>query len=313
MAIASILFAAGEGKRLRPLTDEVAKPAVPLLDVPLGSFGLATLTAAAPPVMVNGSHKTRELEAALRSVVPAGWDLFDEGPEGYGTAGTVAALAGQIGPEVIVFNGDLLTDLDVRALLATHRTAGAGITLAVREVTSGADVRLSGAEIEGFVDRRRDPDAAGAQYLGVAVMAAEVAKRIPTTRPLGLGESVFAPLAARGWLAAHVHDGYALDVGTIERYVQASSDALHGVAPAPPVPYPGRIIDVDGGRAYLGPGARAADGSLRDGAVVLGGAVVAEGARVERSVVWMNEVVMPGNEVTDAVWIDDRAIGSASG
>lgn len=308
MAIASILLAAGEGKRLRPLTDEVAKPAVPLLDVPLGSFGLAALTASAAPVLVNGSHKTRELETALRSVVPTGWDLFDEGADGYGTAGTVAALSDQIAPEVIVFNGDLLTDLDVGALLATHRAAGAGITLAVREMNSGADLKLSGAQIKGFVDRRRTPDEAGGQYLGVAVIAAEVATRIPRTRPLGLGESVFGPLAARGWLAAHFHEGYALDVGTIERYVQASSDALHGLAPSPPVPYPGRIIEVDGGRAYIGPGARAAEGSLGDGAVVLRGAVVAEGARVERAVVWRDEVVMPGNEVRNAVWIEDRAV-----
>ena len=312
MDIRSILFAAGEGKRLRPLTEEMAKPAVPLLDVPLGAYGLAALLRTAGPVVVNGSHRTAELEAALRGVCPDGWELYDEGAEGYGTGGTVAALADRSSGPLVVFNGDLLTDLDPAALLETHRAAGAGITLAVRTVETGADLKLSGSEVSGFVDRRRDSESAGAMYLGVAVIEPDVAKRIPKTRPLGLGESVFGPLAKRGWLAAHVHEGYALDVGTIGRYLQASNEVLNGVAPPAPVASPGEIVEVEGGRAYVGPDARVAVGSLGPDAIVLSGAEVMEGAYVERAVLWPGEVVTPGTEVRDAVWIDGRAITGTS-
>ena len=297
---------------MRPLSYEVAKPAIPVLDVPVGAWGLSALLTTAPPVLVNASHRARELETALRRGFPTGWELFDEGPEGCGTGGTVAALAHRFHGPVVVYNGDLLTDLDPGAILETHRTAGAGITLAVRPVDHGADVQIKGVEVQGFVDRRVVPDAGGAQYLGVAVIEPEVALRIPKTLPLGLGENVFAPLAARGWLAAHVHDGYSLDVGTIHRYLQASFDALAGIAPPPPIPFPGRIIDVEGGRAYLGPKAKAAPGSLGPGAVLLSKALVTEGAHVERAVVWKKEVVTPGIELSDAVWIDDRAIRGPS-
>lgn len=310
--ISSILFAAGEGLRLRPLTDEAAKPALPLLDVPLGAWGLAALLRAAPPVVVNGSYRAGDLERALRRELPDGWELFDEGAEAYGTGGTVAALSDRVAGPLVVFNGDLLTDIDPGHVLDTHRSAGAGITLAVRMVETGADLRVSGTEVSGFFDRRRTSEEAGAQYLGVAVIEPDVAKRITKTVPLGLGESVFGPLAKRGWLAAHVHDGYALDVGTIDRYVQASIELLNGVAPPPPVPFPGRIVEVDGGRAYLGPHAEADAGSLGPGAVLLTGATVAEGAYVERAVVWNKEVVTPGHEVRDAVWIDDRVVTGPS-
>jgi len=308
VAIGSILFAAGEGKRLRPLTDEVAKPAVPVLDVPLGAWGLSALVRNAPPVIVNASHQALGLEAALRGVCPNGWELFYEGDEGFGTGGTVAALAGRLSGPVVLFNGDLISDLDVGEVLATHREREAGITLAVSAVAAGADVRLEGTDISGFVDRRVTGSAAGGRYLGVAVIEAEVARRIPKTVPLGLGESVFGPLAERGWLAAHVHDGYALDVGTIDRYLEASFDCLYGRAPAPPRAWPGDLVEVDGGRAYIGPGAKAADGALGPGAVLLEGCEVAAGAFVERAVIWRKEVVTPGHEVRDAVWIDDGAI-----
>lgn len=306
--IGSILFAAGEGKRLRPLTEDTAKPGIPLLDVPLGAWGLSSLLTAAPPVVVNASHRAEELETVLRASFPAGWELFDEGAEGFGTGGTVAALADRLAGSIVVHNGDLLTDLDPAAILETHTSRGAGITLAVRVVERGADLELAGTEIKGFVDRRVAPDAGGAQYLGVAVIEPEVAARIPKTRPLGLGESVLAPLAQRGWLAAHVHEGYALDVGTIGRYLEASMDVLYGRAPAPPVPVPGRIVEVPSGLAYTGPQSQVVEGSLAAGAVVLGGATVEDGARVGSAVVWPGETVPSATVVRDAVWFGGRAI-----
>lgn len=308
VSIGSILFAAGEGKRLRPLTGATAKPALPLLDVPLGAFGLSSLLRVAPPVVVNASSHAASLEATLRPPFPDGWELFDEGVEGYGTAGTVAALSDRVRSEVVIHNGDVLTDIDPGAVLAAHRASGAGITLAARPVETGADLEVSDDVVTGFIDRRRDRSAAGAQYLGVAVIDAAIARSIPTRRPLGLGESVFAPLAAGGSLRIHPHDGYALDVGTITRYLKATNDLLYGIAPAPPIEFPGRILEHGDDRAYVGAGVVAARTSLGAGAVVLRGAFVDPGAHIERAVVWPGELVPEGELVRDAVWFGGRAI-----
>ena len=308
MGIGSILFAAGEGKRLRPLTNAVAKPAVPLLDVPMGAFGLASLVAAAAPVVVNASHQAESLETSLKRACPSGWRLFDEGPEGYGTAGTIAALADRLEGPLVVYNGDLLTDLDPARVLAAHESSGAGITIAVREVGRAADVILDGDSVTDFVDRRRDSTARGGQYIGVAVIDLSVARSIPTDRPLGLGESVFAPVARDGLMRVYRHDGYALDVGTIDRYLRATDDCLYGIAPAPPIPFPGRTIEVDDGKAYLGRGASVSKRSLGAGAVILEDAYVDPGAHILRSVVWPGELVPEGEQVRDAVWIGGRAV-----
>src|SRR5687767_13327973 len=119
VSIGSILLAAGEGKRLRPLTLELPKPAVPILDIPLGAFGLNRLLEVAPPVVVNASHLSHLLKEELQKVCPGNWALLDEGREGFGTAGTLAALADEIDDPVLVHNGDLVTDLDPGAILAT--------------------------------------------------------------------------------------------------------------------------------------------------------------------------------------------------
>lgn len=308
MGVGSILFAAGEGKRLRPLTNAVPKPAIPLLDIPLGAFGLAALLRTAAPVIVNASRNAAVLEASLRTYLPEGWELFEEGDEGYGTAGTIAALADRFDGPILIHNGDLLTDLDPSAVLAAHRSSGAGITLAARLVGRKADVTISGDLVTGFIDRRRDVSARGAQYIGVAVIEPSVALAIPTHRPLGLGESVFAPTAEHGQLRVYLHDGYAEDVGTIGSFLKASDDCLNGIAPSPPFASPGRVVEVDSGRAYLGPGVVATRSSLGPGAIVLRDAFVDPGAHIQRSVVWPRELVPEGEMLRDVVWIGGRGL-----
>ena len=308
MGIASILFAAGEGKRLRPLTNSLPKPAIPLLDIPLGVYGLSALLQTAGPVIVNASRNAAVLEASLRAYLPEGWELFDEGDEGFGTGGTIAALADRIEGPVVVHNGDLLTDLDPAVVLDAHRSSGAGITIAAREVGRKADVTISGDAVTGFIDRRRDTSARGAQYIGVAVIEPTVVRSIPNHRPLGLGESVFAPVAGQGQMRVHLHEGYAEDVGTIGRFLKASDDCLNGIAPSPPFELPGRVIDVDGGKAYVGPGAIVVRSSLGSGAIVLRDSFVDPGAHIQRSVVWPRELVPEGERLRDAVWIGGRAL-----
>lgn len=300
MEIDAVLFAAGRGERLRPLSDRLPKPAVPVLDVPLGAWGLAALLRASERVAINLSHLP---EAALTALAPYAeegeLEVFLEPAEPFGTAGTLRALEGRLADEVAVWNGDLLAAVDVGALRELHRAAGRPATLAVRRIDRGADLVVEGDRAVAFVDRRTDPEAAGIQFLGVAVLSGDARSLIPSEGAQGLGGAVIKPLAETGELAVMIHDGYALDVGTPHRYLQANLDVLDRRAPSPPAPPPG-AIDARR-RSYLGSGASAAPDSLGPGAIVLAGAVV-EAGRIERSVVW------PGRPVTsdlkDSIWCD---------
>ena len=286
-----MLFGAGRGKRLRPLTDRIPKPALPLLDVPLGAWGLAGLVRVAPPVVVNASHLAGRLIRALEAVDLPGWQAVVESPEAYGTGGTLAALRDRVSGRLLTWNGDLLTDLDPGDLVAAHVACGAPATLAVVEVSSGADLRLAGSSVSGFVDRRKEPDVAGSRFMGAAVFERAALSRLPSTRPAGLGETLLRDLADSGDLAVHVFSGYWTDVGTPKAYLAASLDLLYGRAPSAPVALPGDIVDVQGGRAYVGPRASVEADSLGPGAIVLSRARVDHGMRIE------NAIVMPDGTV----------------
>lgn len=302
MGISSVLFAAGRGKRLRPLTDRLPKPALPVLDIPLASWGLAALTRHSPVAVVNASYMSGEVIAALRATGIADWEPFDEGGEAFGTAGTLAALRDRFGSRVVTWNADALTDLHLPELIGAHDASGATATLLVREVDHMADLALDGPAVSGFIDRRKTPAAAGARFLGIAIFERHALNALPDHRPAGLGETLLRDLANTNGLNVHRFEGYLRDVGTPVDYLLASLDVLNGTGPLPPVDLAGDIVGVDGGRAYLGPGTNAAPAALGPGAVLLAGAQVEPGARISNSIVLPGAVVPAGEVLQDTIW-----------
>ncbi len=282
------------------MSDRVPKPALPVLDVPLGAFPLARLLRVTTDVIVNVHHLGDEVVSALSPFAPDGIDVLHEENDAFGTAGTLRALRDRVGSSVLTCNADLLSDLDLEDLLATHRHVGAPATIAITRVESGADVTLRGDTVEGLIDRRDDPARPGSRFIGATAFEKQVLSLLPDDRPAGLTETVLAPLIARGELAAHVHEGYALDVGTAQRYIEASIDALNGRGETPPGgAWPGRIVS----GVYIGPGTTV-EGTLGPGAVVLAGARVGAGAHVERAIVWPGEAVPGGRAVVNGIWFD---------
>jgi mannose-1-phosphate guanylyltransferase len=262
-------------------------------------------------VAVNCSHLASELKAQLSLEGRA--EILVEEPEPFGTAGTLAALRPRLGDRIAVANADVITDLALDDLLARHGEAGAGATVAVAPVEKGADFRLSrDGRVEGFIDRRGRPGATGARFIGVSVYERGALNELPDKRPLGLGESLLAPLAATGELAAFVHRGYAADVGTLSRYVDTCSDVLAGTAPpAPEGPYDayrGRVVDVHDGRAFVADSATCDEHRLGAGAVILAGAEIEPGAAVRNSVVWRGERVPASVSLDGVVWYGGVAL-----
>lgn len=307
MVMNSILFGAGRGKRLRPLSDRLPKPALPVLDIPLAAWGLAALARGAPPVVVNGSHLAGGLMESLDRLHIEHWSPFVEAPEALGTAGTLRALRSSLGPTVVTWNGDLLTDLRPEDLLAAHARGERPGTLAVRPVESGADLAIEDGRVRRFIDRRRE-DAPGAQFLGIAAFERSALEDLPDEHPAGLGETLLKTLADRGVLGVHEFSGYWRDVGTPDAYLSASLDVLNEAAPAPPVALPGSIVDVNGGSAYVGPGAQVQESSLGPGAIVLSDAVIDPNAVLSNCVVFPGGRVPSDARVADVVWFEDGAL-----
>jgi NDP-sugar pyrophosphorylase family protein len=301
-----ILLAAGRGERLRPLTHTLPKPVLPLLDVPLGAWGLRTLLEVTEDVVVNASYLS---EVTFGSLARYGdFETLEEGSDPWGAGGTLAALRERIDAIALVCNGDSLIEVDAAQLLTDHRRNGAAATVVAARVDSGADLSVSDGRATGFIDRRADPGAPGARYLGLAAFDVEVLDLLPSSRPVGLAESLLRPLAERGELYVQETTGYARDVGTVARYLEASLDLLAGRGPPTPRPPPGELIEVHGGSAYLGVDVGADEESIGPGAMVLAGAALHEDSYVANAIVWPDEEVPAGTRVVDGVWANGEFV-----
>jgi mannose-1-phosphate guanylyltransferase len=324
----ALILAGGEGTRLRPLTLTRPKPAMTLVDRPfiaymvdwVGRHGITDVVIACG----FGSDAVRSALDGRRDATPG--IAYVEEPEPLGTAGPLrlAADQGLLDDRFLVLNGDLLADLDLSALIRAHEEHDAVATLALHEVADPSSYGLvrrahgptepgespegPGGEVLGFLEKPAakdiDTDEVNA---GAYVLEPSVIELIPRGRMFSIEREVFPRLVGRG-LYGHRLDGYWMDVGTPERYLEASWDVLEG-----------RVRTEVGDRLgeagmLVAEGAGAASGaSVEPPALLDAGASVGTGAVVgPRAVIGPGSVIGERARVMSSVVLGDCSIGSAA-
>ena len=308
----ALMLVGGEGTRLRPLTLSQPKPALALVDRPfirylvdwVGRHGV-------DEVIMACGFKAEGLRRALGDSVPGGPSIvYLEEDEPLGTAGPLrlAADRGLLDERFLAINGDLLTDLDLSALQRSHEETGARTTLALHPVADpssyGLVRRRRSGEVLGFLEKpdpaEIDTDEVSA---GAYVIEPDVVDLIPPGRPVSIEREVFPRLVGNGLYGLRL-DGYWMDIGTPERYLQASWDILEGTVET----------ELDGaGGPYLGPGAEVSDdAAVAARAVVRAGSRVAEGAVVSESVLLDDCRIGAGAEVHGSILARGVEVGEGA-
>ena len=282
----ALVLVGGEGTRLRPLTLTQPKPALALVDRPfirylvdwVGRHGI-------DEVIMACGFKADALREALGDAVPGGPSIvYIEEPEPLGTAGPLglAADRGLLDERFVAINGDLLSDLDLSALVSRHEATGAVATIALHPVDDpssyGLVRRREDGEVLGFLEKP-DPEEIDTDEVnaGAYVIEPSVTERIPRGRAVSIEREIFPELVGNGLYGLRL-DGYWMDIGTPERYLQASWDILEG-----------RVeTELDGtGGPFVAPGAEVSPAaSIAARAVVRSGSTVADGAVVAESVLF---------------------------
>jgi mannose-1-phosphate guanylyltransferase len=302
----AMLFAAGLGTRLRPLTDERPKPAVPVALRPLGSLALAHLAqAGASRVVINTHHLGAALPGLLAPHAPDGLDLrFVHEPTLLGTGGGLRHAASVLlegaGDDelVVVMNGDVVFAPDLERAVAHHRAVDAIATMIVR-ATPGSEGH-GAVEIDayaGLVRRlHRLPDVAPASLLPVTFTGVHVlSRRAFADLPV---EGCIARKAYRRWIDAGERVGAVIDeapwrdLGTLREYLDGNLELAGGALASPYVP-PGQA------GSLIAPDARVASTAMLDRCVIGPRATVAGGVRLSRVVVWDDATVT--QDASDAV------------
>lgn len=314
----ALILAGGEGTRLRPLTSTVPKPVVPLVDRPFIAFMLDWLRRhGVDDVVISCGFMASGVRNVLGDGSAFGVRLrYVEEPRPLGTGGAIKFAQPLLDERVLVLNGDVLTDIDLTAQLAQHERSGARVTLALIAVDDPSAYGLVRRDEDGGVREfleKPSPDQIDTNLVnaGAYVLEREVLDAIPAERTVSVEREVFPTLVGNG-LYGYEASGYWLDIGTPERYLQASHDILDGaVETSVPDAFDSRnvaIADsavVDGrvvGPALVGPGVRIARGALVSGRTVLGrGVEIGEGAHIDGAVVLDGAVVGPHATVSHAV------------
>jgi mannose-1-phosphate guanylyltransferase len=235
-----------------------------------------------------------------------------------GTAGALKNIEHLIEGPFFVLNGDVLTGLDLRAMLAFHRERGGlGVLHLIRvddPSAFGCVVHDAAGRITAFIEKPpRGTAPTNAINAGTYLLEREVLEAIPADRPVSIERETFPQLlAAHAPLHGYTTGDYWIDLGRPEHYLQAHSDILAGKLGLPGVPSVGLYAGTSGrvhvdSRATIDPAAL-----LGPSAVIGAGSRIGAGARVARSVLWENVIVGPGASVEGAILASGVRVGAGA-
>jgi mannose-1-phosphate guanylyltransferase len=308
----AVVLCAGEGRRLRPLTERVPKPLLPLLNVPILRHTLQRLAeAGVERVALNAWHLAEQVEAFARTAPEPRLALeVRREPELLGTGGALWNLRDWIADEpLLVLAGDIVADFDVPDLLARHRAAGAEATMSL---ATRADVRDFGAveidaqgRITDIVGALRRPGARALVNASAHVLEPAFLRRLPAGNSCLVRQGYLPALAAGARCAGALHEGAWAELGSPAALRRAQAAALRNEIPVAPalLAAGGRRDGVESlvhGKARVAAGARLLDGT-----------VVGAGARIGRGASLRGCLVLPGASVPAGAALRDEIVEPA--
>jgi mannose-1-phosphate guanylyltransferase len=233
--VQALVLAGGEGTRLRPLTYTTPKPVMPLAGRPFLSYMLDWLQSfdVFDEVVLSCGFKSDEVKQVLGDIYRGMRLRYVTEEEPLGTAGPVrlALDEGLLEDRLVVLNGDVLTDLDLGIEIAQHERTEAKATLALVAVedTSSYGVVPTDSEhrVEAFIEKGGGDPPTNRVNAGAYVLERSVVEGIPAGRSVSFEREVFPELVGKG-LYGYAAEGYWVDIGTPERYLEATWDLLSG-------------------------------------------------------------------------------------
>jgi len=314
----AILLAGGKGTRLRPLTVHTPKPIVPIFNRPFLHYQLDLLKQVPDidEVILSLNYQPRRIEEVFGDGSDAGIKIrYVVEPFPLGTAGAVKYAGDKLTESVVVFNGDVLTQLDLAAVLRLHRERGARATIVLTPVDNPSAYGLVETDAQGNILRfleKPTPDEITTNHInaGIYVLEPETFDRIPSDVAWSIERSYFPSLIERGeTFVAYLYDGYWIDIGTPEKYVQVHRDIMDGRFSAAP------FADLASPRISIAPDARIEEGARVEGPCFIDeGALIKAGARIgPYSVIGRQTQVDEDATIENAIiWPNCRIGGQAS-
>jgi mannose-1-phosphate guanylyltransferase len=345
----AIILVGGFGTRLRPLTLHTPKPLIPLVNRPFFDHTLYMLRLhGLTEVVLAVGYRSEIFQQTYSDGSSRGMKLtyvYEDEP--LDTGGAIKNVEAHLTPgeTFLVFNGDVLTDLDLTDMLHYHRDRGSICTISLTPVEDpshyGVVDMYSAGRIERFTEKpRREEATSNWINAGTYIMEPEVLAGIPAGQRWSVERAVFPGLLNNGKpLYGYKSSAYWMDIGTPDKYLQAHADLLEervrqhiqpegelleegiwagegtfvhsGASITGPVVL-GKKCRVSAGATIIGPtvlgdNCSVSEGASLEGVVAWENANFAENSRSRRCVVAANGHVGPGSVVEDGAIVGDNA------
>jgi len=322
----AVILAGGKGTRLRPLTLNTPKPIVPILTRPFLSFQIDLLKKTGiGNIVLSLSYQPRRIEALFGDGTGLGVKIhYTMEPEPLGTAGAVKNAEALLNARTVVFNGDVLSDLDLGDVLRYHEDNHAKCTIVLTPVDNPAAYGLVETESDGRVKRflekpSYDEITCDTINAGVYVLEPELLSYIPEGKNYSFERGFFpALLRDKVPFFAYVHRGYWIDIGTPEKYLKVHRDILsrtlpfEGFKPNAGGTYVDPKATVEGGAKIQGPGYIGEGAVVKTGASLEPYAVLGSNCRVEEGASVGNCVLWSGVRVGADARVRSALIGRSA-
>lgn len=318
----AIIMAGGEGARLRPLTCDLPKPMVPIMNVPVMAHIIQLLK----------SHNIKDIGVTLMYLPQKIRDYFGNG-SGYGvnlrfftedmplgTAGSVKNAERFLDDTFVVISGDSLTDMDLTQAFRFHRERNSKATLVLKKVDVpleyGVVITETNGAVKGFMEKPSWGEVfSDTVNTGTYILEPEVLRFLPEGKNFDFSQDLFPLLLKKGVpVYGCVTRGYWCDIGDLRAYLQAHYDVLDGKIKVKTDAVeikrgvwvgPGTVIEPEAevnGPCYIGSNCRIGNGTVIENYCILGcDNVIEDEVSIKRSVLWDNNYVEFGSEIRGAI------------
>lgn len=325
----AVLLVGGQGTRLRPLTINTPKPMLPVAGVPFTVHQILRAREAGISRIILATSYRADVFREFLDRTDLGIEVvIATEDEPLGTGGAIRhvrpMLQSRGDDPVVIFNGDVLTGLDIRALVDHQVSTNSDVTLYLTRVHDPRAYGLVPTDDAGRVtDFLEKPESAedivtDQINAGCYVFKASVIDAIPTGRPVSVERETFPGLLASGAHVSGVVDsGYWLDLGTPLSFAQGSRDLVLGKAPSPAVTTHGDALILEGaavaptarilGGSTIGARSQVGENTTIDGSVVFDDAVIGANVVIEDSIIGQGARIGSGCSLTSVV-VGDGAV-----
>lgn len=321
----AILLAGGKGTRLRPLTIHTPKPIVPIFDRPFLHYQLDLLKQVPEidEVIISLNYQPRRIEEIFGDGSESGLAIkYVVEPAPLGTAGAVRYAGESLHESVVVFNGDVLTEVNLAEVIALHRQRKAKATIVLTPVENPSAYGLVETDTQGNIRRfleKPEPHEITCDTInaGIYILEPDTFDRIPKDTPWSIERSFFPSLIERQEaFVAYVYHGYWIDIGTPDKYMQVHRDIMDGRYTSlkrapwradPTATWIASDARIEEGAIVEGPCFVDAETVVKAGARIGPYAVVGkhchieEHAAIERAIVWANTRISQDATVRQAI------------